>query len=496
MKKLALTAVAVALAYTGTSWWLGGQVEKELDTQYAKLVGAPNVALVERSYERGVFSATETVTIEYGRDTMNAMAAAFGLDESPEPLRLVLRTHFKHGPLPGFSGFGAAVGDSELVLDEAQRKALAPLFGDQAPLAARTRYGLNGGEMVLTSPAFEGVIGEAGSDDATKLSSDGLRLAMRFGSGLAHYSVDLEVARFVVEDADGAMRITGLTAKGDQERLFEDEPLFYLGSGRIGLAGLEFDAPIGPDGRTSVSLGGLEYREDARVQDGFIDLDVRLGARSLKVGEHDWGPVQLDQRYAHLEARTMATLYRAFNQVAANPLGAMQAAEGDFSALLVPLAEPLATLLANAPEYFLDRLEFAGPHGKARLALKVGMPGVTPEDVGNPFGLLTKLVIDGEAEFPEALVLASMLEDDAGDEERAFAQAMLDASLEPLVDEGYVSRASGRLNTRLQFENGELLLNGKPFDPMMMAGGYELDEDDYDEEEDYEEDEDDGEDSE
>src|SRR5207244_9403618 len=66
-----------------------------------------------------------------------------------------IRQRVKHGPFPGFSGFGAAVIDSELVVPDAARKVLDEITGGQPPISARTAVAFDGTlRSQVTMPAF------------------------------------------------------------------------------------------------------------------------------------------------------------------------------------------------------------------------------------------------------------------------------------------------------------------------------------------------------
>ena len=84
MKKAAVLAVIALplVAYTGGAWYLGQRIQNSHDNQAKQVEGIPNVKLVKRDYQRGLFSSTETVTIELMGDTARALQPGLALKVS------------------------------------------------------------------------------------------------------------------------------------------------------------------------------------------------------------------------------------------------------------------------------------------------------------------------------------------------------------------------------------------------------------------------------
>lgn len=443
-------------------------MQAELDDQYAKIEGTPNFKVAQRDYRRGVFSSTETVTFELMGDTMASAAAIAGLDEAPEPIRVTLRSDIKHGPFPGFSALAVASAETVLVLDEAQQRAAEKLFGNQPPLALHTRYGFDGGQSVLTSPPFDGVVGEGAEGDEVRLASDGLNVTIDFSKGMSQYALKLTAGRLEMIEGEKTLLLSGLKADGKFERPFEDFPLFYIGSSRFTAERLQLTEP---ESGATLSLSQFEYRDDSRKEGDFLDMTAKIGAQSLLIGDAEWGPVHFDQRFNHLEARAAAKLFDGLYRIYSDPAVIAEAGNAVAGGAFESIAEPAGTLLANAPEYVVDRLTFAGPYGESLLSLRLTVPDATADEVANPLALLQKLVVESKVEVPEALLQAQLVDSDAGADAEAMAKQMLDDMLAGFVGDGYLTRQGGKVATAAAFKGGVLQLNGLPFDPTMLMGG-------------------------
>ncbi|WP_018413297.1 YdgA family protein [Methyloversatilis thermotolerans] len=479
MKKKLLFALVVALplAYAGASWHLGQRIEASHDKQAAQYAsGLPNVKLIKREYQRGVFSSTETVTMELMGDVARAMADAG--QAGMKPLLLTVRTDIRHGPWLGGGLFDAGLARSELVLEGEAAQAVRKVFGDNKPLSVRTVYHFaGGGHSDVDSPAFKWDIASEDPADALQIAWDGLHLEVDFEEGMTRYTMKGQAPRLELSDAAGGRAvIAGMALSGEQARLFDDEPLLYSGSQRFTIDSISVSDP---DGRLPrMDAAKLVYGVDITRDGDFIDGVARIASERMKVQDHDYGPAHYDFSMRHLHARTAARLYRGFLEATSDPAtmndpAALQARMGT-------LMGPAIELLGHAPVLSIDRLSFSTPEGPASLNARVSLSGVTPDDFANPLGLLARLDASGALSLPENLVRGLLVErsraqvlqivgEDADpDEVNAYAQSQYEQQIAPLLERGYVTRDQGQLALRLAFAKGQLTVNDKPFDPAAL----------------------------
>ena len=191
MKKSWLAVLAVpVVAYPAAAWYLGSQVESALDTQYKQMQTLPYAKIVERTYERGVFSATESVTIELFGDMTRAMRKAATDTPTPiEPMRMRFDSRIQHGPLVD-GALAAAVVDSELVLDGGTQAEVARVMGDKSPLTGRTVFNFDGsGTANVLSPAFSSQFTNPESGEAVDIAWEGVTADIEFAPEMARYTV-------------------------------------------------------------------------------------------------------------------------------------------------------------------------------------------------------------------------------------------------------------------------------------------------------------------
>jgi uncharacterized protein YdgA (DUF945 family) len=494
--KIALIAAPLVLAYPAAAWVTGKQIETAIGEHYQLLAENPSAKIVNRDYQRGIFGATETVTIElFGnftaamtRQQQEVMAANPGVKLPPvKPLQIRVRSEIRHGPLPGFSKLAAAVVDSELLLDGELQQQVAAVFGTQKPLEVHSEYRFDGGGVSrIRSPGFSTNWAANEGAGRNMLTWEGFQIDVDFKKGVKSYTLQAEAPKLTIRDSKGGgLVMNGMRLEAVQQRLFDDDPLLYVGEQKMTLAQLDIRPEKEGD---AVVLKQLAYDVAMPVSGDYVDLIARLGTASLQVGQQEFGPANYDFSLRHLHGRTLATLYRTLVKVYGDPTLAM-AADANPAQLWAPIAKPATDLLKHAPEIRLDRLSFRSPHGDATLAARVALKDFSEADLANPMLLLAKLDASADVAVPEALVgsMANSLPAGRNRVEEALAETaegvaapsaeelaaqrgeQLRQQLALFIEQGLVLRDGSLIKSKLAFSQGQMTINGKPFNPMAMG---------------------------
>lgn len=460
MKKITAVIAAVlvvALAYLASAWFLGTRIEDERNEYYADLAKYPYVKVVERDYQKGLFSSTETVTIGL------YPSAAFTSD-AREAGRITFRSEIKHGPLPGFSSAAAGTATTELVLSDSVKAQLAKIFGDKQPLQIHSKYYYGGGgEFTAESPAFS--FNDAASGSV--LNWGGITLSGTFNKETGHYTLQGNAPSLDGHDDTGnKVQMSALEMSMDIKRLFADEPGFYIGSQKLSLGQLSV-AMFGEE----ALLKNFSIHVDNPVNGDFMGVTLKTGAEVIQVSGMDYGPANFDISLNHLHARTLAKLNRVMQEEM------KKGSETDVDSVI---QATLREFLKHDPEVRLDRFAFSSPQGATQVSAQGRFVGITEEDLkeGAP-APVEKLEASADISVPEPLFLPfisklfpgidMMQEDEFGmeDEEEMPGQAE-QRHLEALIAQGFVLREGTLLKTKAIFSKGELTLNGKPFGPSAM----------------------------
>ena len=447
MKKswLALLAVPV-VAYPAAAWYLGAQVQSTLDAQYKHAQTLPYAKIVERTYARGVFKSSESVTIELFGDMMRAIhqATAGSADGVPgQAVRIRISSQIAHGPFAG-GALAAAVVDSALVLDADTQAKAATLLGDLPPLSSHTVFDFDGsGTASVVSPAFSAQFDNPDTGKPVTIAWEGITADVDFAPNMVRYSLRGAAPKFEVKDAAGShMVVTGMRFSGDLQRIFDDEPLLFAGSQRFAIDEMQMNMAGAQERRAA--LKRISYDIDMPVTGDFIDIAARMGAEVVDIGGIDYGPAHYDLSLKHLHARSIAKLYRVMLDAYSSP------------AMIDPKSDPG---LALAP---------------------LAQPGIAPAAMSNPGMIMAVLEAGANIAVPEALLLG-MFKERAGAQMAAMSKtgsvseqdmqvlvAQLESQLQQLSGQGFITRENGVVKSTATLRAGQLSFNGRPFNPMIM----------------------------
>lgn len=485
MKKALLAALGIALlAYPAASWYLGIRVESVLDDHYRQLESMAYVTVSERHYERGVFGATESVTLEIFGELMKGL----GGGASPRtPLLLTLRSRIRHGPFAGGSLAVAAM-HSELRLDPEVQAEVDRLTGGASLLSGRAVFQLDGsGTGRLSSPAFSTERPDPETGETLRLVWGGIRSEVAFAAQMQHYSMSGSLPRLEMTNDEGVgMVMLGMRFSADQQRLLADDPLLYAGPQHFAVEQIRIVA----EGDAELALERLRYDVDTPTRGDFVDLIARTRVEAIETEGRVYGPASCDFSIRHLHARTLAGLYRRLLDVYADPpqtdgggdahADAYANGDTDTADTLQPLAlvaEPALELLGHQPTVHLDRLSVATAEGELLLEAHASLPGIQPGAFGNPALLLAGLDARARIAVPKALLIRLATER-AGTQLAAMSDtgvltetdiqtlaAQLEVKLAQLIDQGLIQRDGDALISEITLEAGQLRVNGEPFDP-------------------------------
>jgi uncharacterized protein YdgA (DUF945 family) len=472
----AIVVVALAAAYPASSWFLGKRIEAAYGEIDAEIVARPYIKLISHDYERGLFDARDTITIEIPAAFPGMPFAPAAPEESPAPLRLTFKTAIRFGPLFDTGALIAGSAVTAVEFDEAVRQKALKVFGGKPALEIRTLYGLAGGSrFTFTSPAFSVDLPGKTEDRSATLSGDGLEITGEIAQGGRQYSLRGAAPRFELTET-GGRRIAwiGLSVESRQQRLLPDEPLLYVGPQQLTLDGLEIDPgeALDEDGDSKklpkIALTDVRCDMETEASGEFVDSAVRISAAGLRIDGQDFGPAAYDFSMKHLNARKLMALNRESMAFLDTTLETPQDRK-QLARAFAPMQEHLIALLLDNPVLSIDRIAFSTPDGEAKISASFKLNEVRAEDFARPLILFAKLDAASDLALPIPLVTAlaaSGAEDEAEAEERG---ELAEQTIARLVEQGYATTDDGIFRSRFAFREGQTSLNGKPFNPLTMA---------------------------
>lgn len=444
-------AVAILIAYPLASWIIGFIVQGQL--QAALKAGmqqaGPSASLVETSYRRGVFGATQIVTVGIDSKAFKS-AAALASFPGLESWRLTIRNTIHHGPFPSGRAFALATLDTELVLSPEAQKRLNALFAGKQPYTLRTQLGWLGGRMSeLSSPAFSGELGPH-----TNITSGGITGTATSSHDLRATALGLTAKSFSVGSDKFQAQLDDLRMKSTLQRVFGT---LNIGDVACSVGHLEIHRNGADDKGFSVQK--IELTSHSSAAGDYLFLNGRLAAGPLQAGKftatravyeltgtHVYGP-----SFAHLVegARTLG------NAAGTDPQTAQK------------LQDTLRTdgidLLLHDPVIEVPHFDYATPEGAFSLSARVAAPGLKRADFEQQRPALIAALIQhlqAKADIRvDTGLLDKLTEGTPGNGDR------LATAVRQLEGQGYIAHEGDALIAHLAFDHGQLRVNGKPFPP-------------------------------
>ncbi|RZI73940.1 MAG: DUF945 domain-containing protein [Variovorax sp.] len=466
MKKAAVAAAVVVViggAWLGATAYTGHRIADAYETRVAKLEKQfPFMRVVDRQTDKGLLSSTYS-----GKVQMGCAPEAAGGDKAGKPVVIGFRDEVRHGPLPGFTGFGAAVIDSQITLPDSAPEALRKYVAGMAPGAIRTMVGYGGDyTTALRLPAGD-VAFPAGQLSWPEVRASGSGKLDGSASSFDGHLPEIAFRGIDKPDAKAMnFKLVNLRWKGENR----GEGSIWL---RPGTSSMEVERIelLGDAGGKAISaqIGKIKYLTELGADQDLLNVKATVTAdATLQLGA-DAKPIQLD----NLEFQE--TISRLHGPTLQKVLDASMADLSTCGAAGAPALDPavrgqemlamLAQLLPYAPELSVDKLAMSYEGQRGELSYAVSAPGLTAKDIEARGALQRqlqqKLVLRADAKLPIAWIeqFGARAGDAAGAAQRvAQANSMLDLA----VGKGFVVRDGEYVTGKLRMERGAILVNDKP----------------------------------
>jgi uncharacterized protein YdgA (DUF945 family) len=477
MKKIFIAVAILLLLYPVVPWLMGFAIEQRIGglADQGQLM-VPQLHLIEKSrhgvitsdedssyelgstlkitrhYHRGWYSSVDEATVEMAGAALDALptlkpavATLTGGGSGHAPLRFSLRTVIRHGPLCGSKCFALAGAETRVIFTGPLQASLAERLGNEQPMTIRTRLAFTGGgSATMSSPAFQ----QAQVSQDARLSWGGIDGTMHYGPRQDWYDIAATAPSLRLEGTKGTLQIDEMSIDARSKRLLRT---LYEGDSRIEIKRLSVMG--GTDKAQEVTINDLLLVNGNHAQDGFMNVNYQLGAGAIVTQPLTLSSEHLDITWKHLGIETLEsviTTIRTAGQDQNDKLTPSARAQK----MMAAIKQPLEALLIEQPEMDVDRLSAASAQGQALVTGVIRLVGVGTGDLDAPALLLRKLDVRLDIAIDEAF-LSSL----PGPGANALTQ------LQPMIDQGYITRANGALRTQILFRGGQPTFNGKPFNP-------------------------------
>ena len=479
MKKILITVAILVLLYPVVAWFMGFAIEGRIErlSDQGQLMMPPlhliqktrhgvitsdedssyelgSTLKVTRHYHRGWYSSVDDTTVEMSSAALDALlalrpAVATSLGGGPDgtPFRFSLRSVIHHGPLCGSKCFALAGAETHVSFTGLLQASLTRLFGNEELITIRSRFAFfGGGSATMSSPAFEHA--QIGQD--FRLSWGGIDGTMHYGPRQDWYDVAATAPSLRLEGAKGMLEIDGMSLDVRGKQLLRT---LYGGDSRMEIKRLSV---TGTDKAQQFTVNDLLLANQNHAQDRFMNMSYQLGGGAIVTQPLTLSSAHVDLTWKHLGLESLESLGAAM-RAAGQEQNASVAPAARAQSMMAALKQPLEALLLEQPEMDIDRVSMATAQGQGLVTGVIRLVGVSAADFEVPALLLRKLDARLDLAIDEAF-LSSL--------PGAGANSM--TQLQPMIDQGYITRSNGALRTQILFRGGQCTFNGKPFIPAAM----------------------------
>ncbi len=466
MKKIiAILVAAGVIGVPAATWHFGNQAEASAQG-FANIFSraAPYITVSGTEYKKGFFSSTQTIRLR---------GSLPGVTEKTSD-EIIIENVIDHGPLPGFSGVGAARITHNIVWPVKLKAELAKVWGDKAPLSAVTRMSIGGGgSTTFSSPAANG------KNEELTYAFQGLNGVMNFNSGFEKFDYTIASDGAVFTDKKGdKVTIGKLAGNGDQTKMTGTENI-YLGKQLVNFAGM--DATKG--GKPAFSLKQAAYNtESASTEANFVNVSAKLTGTAFSVEGTDVGDLEYSLSMQKLHAPSLDALNKSMQseltKLTAQGAGTANKAVDPSAAFLNAFKLHLPEISKHSPLINIEKMRVGNAKDYGQLNATVRLMPMLAADFDNPMALLPKVDAAMNIELSESAVallagkasgamgmdpaMAAQMTPQQKAQMDAQTKAMVDQQLAGAVQQGYIVRSGGKITAQITLKQGALMVNGKP----------------------------------
>ncbi len=452
---LLFVCLALALAYGGASYWVGGEARKQHDLLIARINHANYLDVSSKSYERGLFSSTAsttvTVTPRSGEDSFNFTITSsihhgpFVFLESPylkgslQPVLAVIQTRLVPGDC-----------------SDSLKKVLQEIPELESSEILTVIYYDGSGESYFDVPSFQ-----------KTLSTDkGGEVSVEWGGFTAKSKFDASLGEVSVSYSAPSLKMTeksqSLLAK-DIQCDFNSHP----GMKGISVGSMAFSIgsiDVVEEGGPPFDLSSFGMQAESGVSGQTINGTLRLNFDRLSAAGLGVGPFALEFEARKLDADVLSRFERLAPKFRKGDTGQ---AEGVKEAMHVLVTEILGDLLTKSPEFEIKQLKIRTDKGDLSGKASLVFAGQGENLAGNILALLSSIDASADFKVSEALfflIAENALRDSSAPNPEEAAKSSASGLVKELTAANIMLREDGAFKSSATYKHGILTVNGHKLD--------------------------------
>ena len=467
MKKILLIIILlIAAAVPAVPYYIGTTVEASFHTEHEEM--AKELAL----------SGFDIELVDYQRELFNATATSrisIIVPDQKESISFDIHHRIDHTPQPAAQIIATV--DSELVLSDEVAETLAPLFKGEAPLTVNTRIFLDGHQDgTLNSPAASG---EFTDKETVTVEWEGMQGTVWQNATRDRATFNMTLPGMVLspvksEPSEESVSISNIQYDGD---LYNGESGFWHGKANATIAGIDVNVAAKAAEALAMQIKTIELKGEQSESNGLVQASGVMTSKSINVNGFEVTNATYDVAIENLDSRALQAWQQTVQELIKN---------ND------PNADPMASLSEHLPALFnahptirINDLSVDSPMGRFAFKLNASLIGEWSDMLlENPAMFAGMVKADLDANVPRSVVVgalqgqvraaimtqAAINEVEMTEEEIHNAvEKSVNQQLTGLIAQGFIKENATQLETRVEYEAGQLLVNGLDASPMVGA---------------------------
>jgi len=365
--------VALGVVWTGSSWYIGKQLEgrmaqmvQQANSELTKSLPEAGIVISYENYQRGTFDSQMQIVFKSAPNAKNALL--------PEGESIVFNENIIHGPLPGLRHFSFMPAMASVHSELAKNNTTQPLFDitkDQSLINAVTQVSFDGATSSVinlipvdyTKDKTHFVFSGSTMDADIDAKGDKVKFALNANSG--SINTVSEVGQPV------QVNFNGISLSNDSQLSVAD---LRVGTQKVGLQSFTLSV----DGKEMAALNGLLLTglTELQADKKNIALQADYTLDSLKAQGQDFGSGKLSMKVNNLDAEALSAVGKAYTQESQKLLAdpeIMQDPDLYRQEMVDALVAALPQLLKGNPSLSIAPLSWKNAKGEATFNLALAL---------------------------------------------------------------------------------------------------------------------------
>jgi len=463
--------VALGVVWTGSSWYIGKQLEgrmaqlvQQANSELTKSLPEAGIVISYENYQRGVFDSQMQLVLKNADETKNPLL--------PAGETIVFNENITHGPLPGLKHFSFMPAMASVQSELAKNSTTQPLFdvtNDKSLINAVTQIAFDGATSSVinlipidyTKDKNHFVF--SGSTITADVDAKGDKVKFELNAANGSVNTVSEIGQPV------QVNFNGISLANDSQLTIAD---LRVGTQKVGLQSMTLSV----DGKETAALNGLMLTGVTELQADKknIALQADYTLDSLKAQGQDFGSGKLSMKVNNLDAEALGTVSKVYAQESQRLLAdpeIMQDPDLYSQKMVEALVATFPQLLKGNPTLSIAPLSWKNAKGEAtfNLALALKEPqqtDVVPETAETLLGryltsLDTRLVVPMDMAIQLVSQVAQL--EGATPEEAEKAAVEQVKGLAAMGQMFHITKVEdNNITATLTFADDKAALNGEP----------------------------------